>query len=88
MGILTQLAVSVRIAVSTSTLSICWSREAAQVSVSVCLVRQKPAGREWVGFSLSFCRPGEMAEAAVPPAFLDLVGGKVAWLHHVGLSPT
>lgn len=84
---LTQLPVSVRIPVSASALLICWPREAAQVSVFGCLVRQKPAGRKWDGFSLSFYRPGEMAEAAVLLASLDL-GGKAAWLHHVGLSPT
>lgn len=32
--------------------------------------------------------PGKMAEAAVPPVSLDLVGGKAAWLSHAGLSPT
>lgn len=51
---LTQLAVTVRIPVSASTLLICWPRETAQVSVFGCLVRQKPAGREWDGFSLNF----------------------------------
>lgn len=85
---LTQLVVTVRIPVSASTLLICWPRETAQVSVFGCLVRQKPAGREWDGFSLNFHCPGKMAEAAVPPVSLDLVGGKAAWLSHAGLSPT
>lgn len=72
---------------SASDLLICWPRETAQVSVFGCLVRQKPAGREWDGLSLSFRHLGGMAEAAVPLAPLDLVGGKATWLHHAGLSP-
>lgn len=85
---LTQLAVSVRIPVSASALLICWARETAQVSVFDCPIRQKPSGREWDGFSLSFRHPGEMAEAAVPLASLDLLGGKATRLHHARLSPT
>lgn len=84
---LTQL-LSVRIPVSASTSFICWPREAAQVSVFGCLVRQKPTGREWDGFSLSFHCLGEMAGVAVPLESLGLVGGKMTRLHHAGLSPT
>lgn len=41
-----------------------------------------------MGWVLNFLCPEEMAEAAVPLRSLDVVGGKAARLHHVGLSPT
>lgn len=56
---------------------------------SLWLPCEREACCERVGWVLpEFPLPGRDGGVAVPLESLGLVGGKMAWLHHAGLSPT